>query len=94
MDEDSVVGKIQIGELLRIFATLGIMDYYNNLLDLLCPHEEEDTGKKVDIKDVFRVINSCAFLLSLPLRTNNHPTYINLLLLKAVLIVYMKDLLS
>eukprot|EP00826_Nyctotherus_ovalis_P007889 TRINITY_DN12031_c0_g1_i1.p1 TRINITY_DN12031_c0_g1~~TRINITY_DN12031_c0_g1_i1.p1 ORF type:complete len:106 (+),score=22.85 TRINITY_DN12031_c0_g1_i1:105-422(+) len=94
MNESSVVGKIQISEIYRIFTALNIMEYYECFLSSLSPHEKPSMILKVDITQVFAVLNSSAFLLSLPLRASNHPTYINILLLKSVLIVYMKHLLS
>ena len=93
-DENSLTGFINLIELYRIIASLNLFAYYTKLMSHLDIVKDNDNNKKIDLKNLLSILNSMEFINELPLRSNFHPTYINILVLKAALIVYSKHLLK
>ena len=94
MDEKNIKGNINTYNIHCIFGVLNMMDYYPHFLHMLSPDKELSSRDEVSVELLFSVMNSNKLLLLLPLRSNDHPTYINIMILRSAFILYLKHILS
>jgi len=94
MDERNVEGKVTLLEIQRIFRAINVPEYYPLFEELILNTKSLNAKGKVPIKTVLKMLDCQDFVLSLPLRCNNHPSFSNVMLLKAAFIIFLKHLLS